>query len=128
MQQNADYQIVIYSRMEVIKLSKLPKIKSLVVVKILHCICKRSGSCTFVSDFFECFIFLEINLIGDEVGTLKGHTAEVIALHFNDDGNQIITGSFDGTASIWDTRTFRYTYILIKLSIINFSIKNSYYN
>lgn len=51
-------------------------------------------------------IWMEANSIGQELGLLKGHTAEVIALHYNDDGNQIITGSFDGTVNVWDTRTF----------------------
>lgn len=49
---------------------------------------------------------MEANSTGQELGLLKGHTAEVIALHYNDDGNQIITGSFDGTVNVWDTRTF----------------------
>jgi dynein assembly factor with WDR repeat domains 1 len=44
-------------------------------------------------------------LTGQEVATLHGHTGEVIALQFSNDGNQIITGSFDHSISIWDTRT-----------------------
>lgn len=48
----------------------------------------------------------DFDLTGQELGTLKGHTAEVIALQYNSDGNQIISGSFDGTVNIWDTRTF----------------------
>lgn len=43
---------------------------------------------------------------GQVIGTLKGHSGEIISLQYNDDGNQIITGSFDGTICIWDTRTF----------------------
>lgn len=42
---------------------------------------------------------------GQETGTLKGHTGEVIAVNFDNTGNQLITGSFDGTVSVWDTRT-----------------------
>ena len=44
-------------------------------------------------------------ILGDEVGTLSGHTGEIITLHYNSDGNEIITGSLDGTISVWDTRT-----------------------
>lgn len=58
----------------------------------------------------------EFNSTGQELGTLKGHTAEVIALHYNNDGNQIISGSFDGTVNIWDTRTF--TCVLDSLSYL----------
>ena len=31
-----------------------------------------------------------------------GHTAEIVSLNFNTDGNQIITGSFDHTTKVWD--------------------------
>lgn len=44
---------------------------------------------------------------GQALGTLRGHEGEVIALQYNDDGNQIITGSFDGSIGIWDTRTYK---------------------
>jgi dynein assembly factor with WDR repeat domains 1 len=30
----------------------------------------------------------------------KGHTAELISLHFNSDGDKILTGSFDKTAIV----------------------------
>jgi len=40
---------------------------------------------------------------GKEVCSLKGHTGEIVSLHFNSDGDKIITGSFDKTAIIWDT-------------------------
>lgn len=34
-----------------------------------------------------------------------GHTAEVIALQFDpNEGQRLITGSFDGTIGMWDTR------------------------
>jgi len=54
---------------------------------------------------------------GQELGTLRGHTAEVIALHYNDDGNQIISGSFDGTVNIWDTRTFAWVSLFLSCII-----------
>lgn len=42
---------------------------------------------------------------GAEIHTYNGHTAEVIALQFDpNEGQRLITGSFDGTISIWDTR------------------------
>lgn len=50
-------------------------------------------------------IYLYIYLAGQEVATLQGHTGEVIAMQFSSDGSQIITGSFDHSISIWDTRT-----------------------
>lgn len=37
--------------------------------------------------------------------TLKGHTGEIVSLHFNAEGDKILTGSFDKTAMVWDTRT-----------------------
>jgi len=35
---------------------------------------------------------------------LKGHDGELVSLHFNSDGDLILTGSFDKTAIIWDAR------------------------
>lgn len=32
----------------------------------------------------------------------KGHSAEVISIGFNTKGDQVITGSFDHTVSVWD--------------------------
>ena len=37
---------------------------------------------------------------GKEVATLKGHTGEIVSLHFNADGDKILTGSFDKTARV----------------------------
>lgn len=45
---------------------------------------------------------------GLETATLRGHTAEVIALEFanqNASSSLLLTGSFDHTASLWDVRT-----------------------
>jgi dynein assembly factor with WDR repeat domains 1 len=36
--------------------------------------------------------------------TLKGHDGELVSLHFNADGDMILTGSFDRTAIVWDAR------------------------
>lgn len=42
---------------------------------------------------------------GAEVHTYVGHTAEVIALQFDqNDCQSLVTGSFDGAISLWDTR------------------------
>ena len=41
---------------------------------------------------------------GQEVNLFKEHEAEVISCHFNNDGNLLITGSFDENAIIWDIR------------------------
>lgn len=35
-----------------------------------------------------------------------------MSLHFNAEGDKIVTGSFDKTAIIWDTRTGECIYIL----------------
>jgi WD40 repeat protein len=32
--------------------------------------------------------------------TLKGHTGEIVSLHFNAEGDKILTGSFDKTAMV----------------------------
>lgn len=42
---------------------------------------------------------------GEEIATLKGHNAEIVSLHFNSDGDKVLTASFDHTARIWDIRT-----------------------
>ena len=39
---------------------------------------------------------------GARVATLQGHSAEIVSLCFNADGNRLLTGSFDSTAKIWD--------------------------
>ena len=42
---------------------------------------------------------------GTEIYTLNGHTAEIVSLQFNSDGDLVLTGSFDNTAKIWDVNT-----------------------
>ena len=37
---------------------------------------------------------------GKEIATLKGHTGEIVSLHFNAEGDKILTGSFDRTAMV----------------------------
>ncbi|NXY44694.1 DAW1 factor, partial [Ceuthmochares aereus] len=44
---------------------------------------------------------------GEEIVTLSGHSAEIIALSFNTTGDRIITGSFDHTVVVWDVGTGR---------------------
>ena len=39
--------------------------------------------------------------------TLEGHTEEVSSLLFDQDGNHIISGSFDGNIIIWDAKTYK---------------------
>ena len=34
-----------------------------------------------------------------------GHTAEIVSLNFNTEGDKIITGSFDHTTKVWDVHT-----------------------
>lgn len=41
---------------------------------------------------------------GQETLLLAGHQAEVISAHFSQDGNLLLTGSFDETAIVWDLR------------------------
>lgn len=43
---------------------------------------------------------------GKEVATLKGHTGEIVSLHFNADGDKILTGSFDKTARVIHSNIF----------------------
>lgn len=42
---------------------------------------------------------------GQQTHLLRDHTAEVITVHFNKDGNLLLTGSFDHNALIWDVRS-----------------------
>lgn len=44
-------------------------------------------------------------ILGAEIHTYTGHSGEVIALQFDpNEGQRLITGSFDGTIAMWDTR------------------------
>lgn len=38
----------------------------------------------------------------------QGHSAEIISCSFNTTGDQLLTGSFDHTVSVWDTATGRF--------------------
>src|SRR5262249_25642569 len=42
---------------------------------------------------------------GQELLTLKGHTAQVRSVSFSPDGTRLATTSADGTARLWDART-----------------------
>jgi WD40 repeat protein len=42
---------------------------------------------------------------GQDLLTLRGHTAWVSSLAFSPDGKRIVTGSLDNTAKVWDTLT-----------------------
>lgn len=42
---------------------------------------------------------------GQQTHILTDHKAEVITVHFNKDGNLLLTGSFDNNAFIWDLRS-----------------------
>jgi len=44
--------------------------------------------------------------------TLNGHKGEIVSLHFNAEGDKILTGSFDKTAMVWDTRTGKCIHVL----------------
>ncbi|KAF1436880.1 Dynein assembly factor with WDR repeat domains 1, partial [Pygoscelis papua] len=52
---------------------------------------------------------------GEEIVTLSGHSAEIIALSFNTTGDRIITGSFDHTVAVWDVGTGRDENVLIMM-------------
>lgn len=49
---------------------------------------------------------------GKEIATLTGHTGEIVSLHFNAEGDKILTGSFDKTAIVWDTRSGECIHVL----------------
>lgn len=38
---------------------------------------------------------------GEELFSLNEHSAEIVSLHFNNDGDKILTGSFDNTAKVF---------------------------
>ncbi len=44
---------------------------------------------------------------GDQVLTLRGHTAKLYTAEFSDDGKRILTTSWDNTARVWDAETGR---------------------
>ncbi|GLH01463.1 Serine/threonine-protein phosphatase 4 regulatory subunit 3 [Gryllus bimaculatus] len=66
-----------------------------------------------------------IDLLRQDVAVLEGHTREVVSLHFSNSGQQILTGSFDGTIGIWDTRTAKREGLLVGHSE---EISNCLYN
>lgn len=41
---------------------------------------------------------------GQETHNLVGHEDAIISARFDNDGNLLLTGSFDGTAKVWDLR------------------------
>ena len=41
---------------------------------------------------------------GQQIASLEGHSAEIVSLNFNTDGDKILTGSFDNTAKVWEVR------------------------
>ena len=46
---------------------------------------------------------------GEELCTLLGHTAEIVSLNFNSEGDKIITGSFDHTTKVVSMRCISLT-------------------
>ena len=38
---------------------------------------------------------------GKQVAKLEGHEGEIVSLHFNSDGDKLLTGSFDKTAMVY---------------------------
>ena len=63
----------------------------------------QAKNCFFVKTNFK-----SANLSGLNLGIfpdLRGHTKEVNSVSFSPDGTQIVTGSSDATAIIWDAET-----------------------
>ncbi len=50
---------------------------------------------------------------GECLHTLLGHTAEIVSLDFDTQGQRIITGSFDNTVKVWDVRNGRCIHSLV---------------
>lgn len=59
---------------------------------------------TLVTIFGNQVVTLDSNT-GQILQRYEGHTQQVISVVFSPDGNQILTGSWDGTVRRWDTKT-----------------------
>ena len=53
----------------------------------------------------EIAVFQDIRAADRQLAVLSGHADQVNSAAYSPDGTRIVTGSFDNTARIWDTRT-----------------------
>lgn len=60
-----------------------------------HATILGTGSMDYLAKLYD----LEL---GKEFLNLSGHRAEIVSLSFSSEGDKVITGSFDGSAKIWD--------------------------
>ena len=68
------------------------RVMAIVALSLRMCTERRNSVCVSLVEFG-----VHLRMIGFN----PGHTAEIVSLHFNTEGDRIITGSFDHTARIW---------------------------
>ena len=92
------------------------------IYQFIGCAWFLALNCCFAHLHYQVFLALNVNVglkvnkapffsstfIMNLVVYPQGHSAEIISCSFNTTGDQLLTGSFDHTVSVWDTATGRF--------------------
>lgn len=59
---------------------------------------------------------------GEKMMTLKGHTNSAMELAFSDDGNRLISSSYDGSRKVWNLQTEKEMVSLVSIGDVDYAI------